>query len=163
MLSCLDRVAEPANKRAMFSLEMTLFLAQKRYRTGTSSVSLLFSSYRQTGCHHMMFLDLSPFYRIVNKKLDQLSAGGLIEYWYQNFLNFRSMRSMKASEIGPQVLTIEHLGICFLLWLVPLNCSIVVFLSELFVFLWPHVRAKLEGTLTAWFVVRSFMRARRNH
>lgn len=112
----------------------------------------------------MVFLGLgmSPFYEEVNKKLDQLSSSGLLEYWYQNFLNPRRKRLMKAEEVGPQVLTIEHLGICFLLWLIPLTCSLVVFLGELLVFSWPKIREKFKGTLTAWFVVRAFMRVRRN-
>lgn len=110
-MKCLDRVAEPANKRVMFGVQGILATAQRRYRTGTSSILQMFNLYHQTACQHMVFLGLgmTPFYEEINKKLDQLSSSGLLEYWYQNFLNPKRKRLMKAEEIGPQVLTSRDL------------------------------------------------------
>lgn len=53
---------------------------------------------------------------------------GIIDYWYaqQKDLTGRA----KVFDIGPQVLTMDHLSIAFKVWLAPVLLSIVVFIIE---------------------------------
>lgn len=61
--------------------------------------------------------------------LSYLAAGGLIFYWENLWSNPRGLK-MKIDEIGPQVLTMEHLMFGFYIWLAVLAISIIAFVGE---------------------------------
>lgn len=160
---CFDNIAEPMNKRAIIvPIMLWEGREQEYYRSGVSSLLWLRSSQLRTACFHIPFLKPNPFYEVVNKKLNQMSSSGLLEYWHDNEWNSKGFK-YKADEIGPQVLTMDHLGICFVLWLITLSVSFVAFLGELIWFWWPMWIESFKETLTAWFLIRSFMSVRQRN
>lgn len=76
-----------------------------------------------------MFKPFSPFFESFNMKIDQLVSSGLISYWV-NIAGNKYGYKRKISEIGPEVLTMEHLGIGFLVCFIPLFIGFLVFIAE---------------------------------
>lgn len=77
-----------------------------------------------------MFWPLNPFFDYFNQILGELEAGGFLIYWRKNEINPQGFKR-KLEEIGPQVLTMEHLEIGFLVCLFPFGISAIVFVFEI--------------------------------
>lgn len=75
----------------------------------------------------------SPLVEIFNEKIHQMHSGGLIYYLEKNYTNPKGLKN-QPEEIGPQVLTMEHLEIGFLVCLCPMALSVLVFAGERTVF-----------------------------
>lgn len=82
----------------------------------------------------MMFKPNSPFYEVVNDKIGDLLAGGFIDYWIEENLNPKGKLKVDINHYGPQVLTMDHLEICFKACLVPMALSAVTFFLEIFIY-----------------------------
>lgn len=120
-------VVEPENKAVSQTTDgfFKIFLNQK-YRSGTSSLRALDEVLQLMtgGCGFKKF---SPFFEVFNEKIGQLIAAGVLKEFNERFLP--SIKT-KTDEIGPQVLTMEHLGLGFIACLIPLGLAIAVFCME---------------------------------
>lgn len=74
------------------------------------------------------FKPFSPFFEIFNEKIGQLLANG----WLQNSIpeEILSLKGKKMEDIGPQVLTMDHLEVGFIVCLIPQGVAFIVFLLE---------------------------------
>lgn len=124
----LDIVAEPQNKAVTFGpIQQLKLIHEFRYRDGISSLQMLETNYVVTfWC--IAFNSFSPFYEVLNNLTTLAFETGLTKVWLSKFY-FK--KNPKFEPTGPQVLTIEHLGIGFLFCLVPLTISAIVFLCEI--------------------------------
>lgn len=130
---CYDIVAEPANKgTAIMSPYLLSMLQNNQYRSGLSSLELV--EERLAGVHmSVMFPYFSPLFEAFNEKIQLMLSNGLIDYWHKNFANRRGLK-IKIDDIGPQILTMEHVSIGFLVCLFPMVLSILAFVGEIAVF-----------------------------
>lgn len=126
--NCSVDIAEPANKAFQIWARKALSLINDGYRSGISSITLLEENMISTPMSHY-FPAYSPLFEIFNEKIHQLLAGGFFFYWDENYYNSK-LYVNKPEEIGPQVLTMEHLKVGFLVCLCPLILSIVIFFGE---------------------------------
>ena len=74
----------------------------------------------------VIFKALSPYVKVFNEMLAKMEPNGLMEYWRQIHL----YSITKIEEIGPQVLTIDHLKIGFLACCIPMVLAVIAFISE---------------------------------
>lgn len=130
--SCFDLIAEPANNIA--SLGYSYFVdellnTQENYRSGVTSILTLKETVNSfhTGVYFQPF---DPFLEHYNKFLEEIQNTGLLSYWYYLVLNPKGLK-MKLDEIGPQVLTMEHLMVGFQVWFSALMTSVIAFIAEI--------------------------------
>lgn len=161
--NCLDVVSEPANKGTMLITQETLdYIESRQYRNGFSSISLMSAS-RSFIMFGMVFKPFSPLYETINEKVHHMMSGGIMQYLYRE--QHRSEKTScndkvrkREEPIGPQVLTMEHLQYGFLICLILLGLSFVVFAVEMrdsFYF-------SVVNTLTACSVVKAFLKNRKS-
>jgi hypothetical protein len=78
----------------------------------------------------LLLVKSSPLNKIINRKIDQLLQAGII----QKFENerFEAIKRLDKSDNDDiaQVLTLEHLGLCFIAIMIMLALSCVVFVVE---------------------------------
>lgn len=67
-----------------------------------------------------------------NELIRRMRDAGITDYWYNTF-----RRSEKIGALGPQVLDMDHLEVCFYVCMIPLVAAVVCFLCEL---AWAHKR-----------------------
>lgn len=116
----------------MASTAMISQLNNNFYHHGFSSLGLLEEVYLTVPIS-VMFHFYSPLFEPFDERIHQLQSSGLISYWYELESNDRGLK-FKASDIGPQVLTMDHVTVGFMVCLVPLVLSLLTFLIELAVF-----------------------------
>jgi hypothetical protein len=79
----------------------------------------------------MSFLPYSWLYETVNDMIMRLFEAGLTNYYLQKrTLASRRLRRIN-EDIGPQVLTTDHLEIAFIFCFAPLCLCLIVFIGEL--------------------------------
>lgn len=127
-LICYQIVAEPANKGILQAPEYMFneFVIQI-HRTGISSLFVLDEIVINVPLA-FGFKKFSPFYEVFNDKIGQLLANGIIK---DLFKCVTQPEPHKSDDIGPQVLTMEHLGLGFVACLIPLVLAAVVFVIEI--------------------------------
>lgn len=109
--------------------KMLWIINNRVYRSGTSSILLLKEKLRSLFIG-LAFKPFSPFYEILNEKIFRMVSAGLIDYWMNRSMNPRGSTAFDEN-VGPQVLTMEHLAIGFKVCLVPLAISLTVFFFEM--------------------------------
>ena len=120
-----DIVSEPSNKAAIANYRHTVAQIENEYQSGKASLKLLSEDYA-TFHFGYFFYNFSPFYEIFNEVQGWLESNGFME----NRRNNMKMTSKKAEEIGPQVLTMDHLTVGFLACLIPMVLSLAAFIIE---------------------------------
>lgn len=95
----------------------------------------------------------SPLYETFNEKLDQMLSSGLVQKFLKEIM---SRRKDIEDDIGPQVLTLEDLGVAFQVCCIPLILSVIAFFGEIAVFCWKRWWPKLKMKITVPFVVVAF-------
>lgn len=93
---------------------------------------------------------------IIGLRTSQLFESGIFTYNLKNLIHFEDFKS-KPEAIGPQVLTIDHLGAGFVIILVCLGISSVVFAIECAPILF-RILKKLTRMTFACYVVVKFIR-----
>lgn len=142
-LDVLDIVAEPANKAVTRgSVLLLYFINNKLYRIGVSSILLLKENIG-TIYYGIIFKPFNPFFDMLNIKFSKLFEAGLIKHWFSVKHNPKGF-DHKLDNIGPEILTMDHLEIGFIVWLIPLAISIVVFAFEVVVNHMKSYRKKLN-------------------
>lgn len=107
------------------------YIHNNAYRAGTPSVQILNERVKP------VFLGLSierfnPFYEILSDQVLRMIAGGILQLPWDRLRYVRG-GIRKAEDIEPQVLTMEHLGIGFMFWLVPLTIGLLALLGEIMI------------------------------
>jgi hypothetical protein len=106
-----------------------LLYINNQYRSGFSSLLILKSEIRPIN-FGLMFAPFHPFYPTFNKKISEMIEAGLTQYWIDNTIKPRGyQQNQEASK--PEVLTLDHIEVCFLVWLVFLGLSCLVFVAEM--------------------------------
>ena len=125
-LKYLENVAEPSNKAAM-SADSTLIeeIQHKMYRSGTTSLQVLNEPYKMV-YSGLRFKRCSPFLEVFNEMVAKMEPNGLMEYWRR----FQSYSTTKIEDIGPQVLTMDHLRLGFLACCIPMTLAVIAFIGE---------------------------------
>lgn len=129
-LTAYEIAVEPANKAVSQTTDGFLrTILNKKYRSGISSLSALDEIVQLLtgGCG---FKNFSPFFETFNEKIGQLIAAGFAQK-LEDFVF--ALKKSKNDDIGPQVLTVEHLGLGFIACLILLAVAIAVLLMELIV------------------------------
>lgn len=128
--NCFQIAADPANKGVTLSPEVAFEkIVAKSYRSGVSSLHALEQEInRAPGAFG--FKRFSPFFETFNNKLGQLLDNGLHE---SDGLFTLPDKIRQFDEIGPQVLTMDHLEVAFIACFIPLVLAIVVFILEIVV------------------------------
>lgn len=131
--ACLDIVAEPANRGTTLTYPyLLLSINNNKFRSGQSSLTLLEESYVVTG-FSLAFWPFSPFFETFNERILDLLSNGIIDHWFGEFENAQGFKRKVTVDIGPQVLTMEHLEIGFIFCLVAATFSVIAFMCEHFV------------------------------
>lgn len=138
----------------MLITEGILTSLNSQLRSGSISVSLLPETYT-TLFNAEAFLPFSPFFEDFNAKIHQMITSGLFDLWHRREENPKGL-TRKPEDVGPQVLTLEHLQMGFKFSLYPLTISAFVFLIELSI-LWCKT---LINNLIVWNVVKAFIEAK---
>lgn len=110
-----------------FSTFMSV-IHNRQYRNGFSSLLRLNEKV------HSLYLGIpfnsfSPYRDITDKIIHDLAAGGLSHYWLRQDLNPKDRRTI-IEDLGPQVLTLDHLAIGFIVCAVPLGLSMLMLAFE---------------------------------
>lgn len=122
----LQNAAEPANKFFVAVTAEEFAARNNEFIFGRSSLILLKENIK-TSYSCLVYKAESPFKKIFDIKLIQLHESGIIA----NLTSKIDLIENSEKEIGPEVLTMEHLEIGFLAWLVPLIISVVCFVFEI--------------------------------
>lgn len=150
---CLNAIAEPKFKG-------TIILPKEVFRTienvfyfrGKSSLSFLDDEVA-TSFLGLVFPLYSPFYETFNQKIGEMMDHGFIDHLAKT-KNSKAKRETSNYDLGPEVLSLNHLRIGFSLFCILLLISTLVFLIELIIpKLQVFFRALLEYTVFI-FVVR---------
>ena len=133
-LKYYEIVSEPSNRAATFAISMiNEYIQHKIYRSGTTSVQFLDEPYK-TVYFGVAFNISSPFLNVFNEMIAKMEPNGLMEYWRR----FQSFSRTKLEEVGPQVLTMDHLKIGFLACCIPMVLAVIAFIGE---FAWSRIDA----------------------
>ena len=122
-----DIISEPSNRacRMAFSNDINI-VTSNAYRSGETSLVKLDEDY-MTFPVALLFKDYSPYLETYNEMLGWMESNGLIGLWRQYGTEY-SVR--KSENIGPQVLTVDHLKLGFLACLIPINLCVAAFIGE---------------------------------
>ena len=128
---------EPSNNATVESNRGSLayYIDNGAYRSGTTSLTYLEENLKlvYTG---ILFKTFSPFIEVYNEKLEWLKTGGFLEYW-----KFYEYLPTKLEDIGPQVLTLDHLRVAFLLCTAPLSLCCAAFIAEM---IWSRIASSYK-------------------
>jgi len=105
-------------------------LEKEHYRTGFSSLHVLDEVIRMYSIS-LHLKKFSPFHEIFNQKIGEILASGLVDAMSKAMVREQSKSNFE--DIGPQVLTMDHLGVGFLAWLIPFMCSLIAFSFEMLI------------------------------
>ena len=96
------------------------------YCSGTTSLNIMDEAYK-TAYAGVPYKKLSPYVEVFNEILAKMEPNGMMEYWRR----FKSFSTTKIEQIGPQVLTLDHLKIGFLACCIPMVLAVIAFIGEL--------------------------------
>lgn len=125
----LVKVADPSKKMTM-RFEIQNF---KSYLTHLKLENLPIYQLKETislSLGGMVFSKFCPYFERFNEIIGQMNANGMSK---KNLNDYYKNSDRKPEEIGPQVLSMDHLGIPFLIILMFLSLSCLVFIMELIV------------------------------
>lgn len=120
---------EASEKSGMF-IQRSWFeaLLKGRLRSGKASLRMLDENFF-TLSHTMMFTRNLPYTEAFRNRVNQLISSGVPQRFYeQQMEKYRPLGSN--DQIPPQVLTLEHLAVGFLIYLVVCAFCVLVFLIE---------------------------------
>lgn len=125
----MDVIAEPANKFAVLQYSTVLSEIHNEQRSGVSSIKILGEKV-DTFFLTFKFIAFNPFVDYINQIMDELAAGGFLSYWRKLEMNPKGFKT-KIDDIGPQVLTMEHLEIGFVICLYLYAICEIIFVFEI--------------------------------
>ena len=122
-----ELISEPSNHATTLVPRNVIDDIQRHsYRSGITSLQILEEDYITLRIG-LFFDEFSPFFEVYNEVQFWLESNGVMEKWRRDI----TLRKSKQEELGPQVLTMDHLAIGFLACLIPAILSVVAFVGEL--------------------------------
>lgn len=150
-----ENVVEPENKFTTLGSLSNYKSINSGYRTGTSSLLLseenigsLYSGY--------FFAPHSPFKDIIVLKASHLQEAGFLSLWHKFAFNPKGKKP-ESLKIGPQVLTMGHLEIGFVICIICFMVSIAVFTAEIGNGLAKKLFRSISNGVYAGFIIQAFM------
>ena len=135
-----DVASDSSNRAATDDYRYELnYIEKHAYRSGITSLLPLDEDYI-TYHFGVVFKHFSPYFETFNDVKIWFESNGIMEKWRRDSED----SSTKPDELGPQILTMDHLKIGFLACLVPLIIIIPVFIAEI-------VRSKVEIAIKKYF------------
>lgn len=129
---CLDIVAEYANKKVFITADYTIdYIEDHIFSSGFTSLRML-SETAVVVYWFPYFATFNPYFEEFNAKLSEIVAAGLFGSWDMHDLRKASMKD-RSDNVGPQVLTMEHLEVAFIICSVPAILAVIVFCFEVLV------------------------------
>lgn len=127
--AALHEATEPSNK-VIAIIRLQNAVEQLTYRSGESSLHKL-PEVQHSWYLSLMFLKFNPFLEEFNSKIGRMVNTGCLYFDKYGFNPNKTLIRQAAEDIGPQVLTMDHLGVAFIAFSIPLTMSITVFLVEI--------------------------------
>lgn len=125
----LEKASEPSNKViAVARLQDTQ--SELNFRSGQSSLHQLHETLL-TFFQGLIFMNFSPFFEEFNAQIGQMRDTGYFNFHEWSFNYRKSVIKRAAENIGPQVLTMDHLGVAFIACMIPLSMAVVAFMVEI--------------------------------
>lgn len=123
---CSNIAIEPDNKGVTQTTDTIFnYYMTAKFRSSYTSFRLL-DEIVLTNHHVFVFKPFSPFFQTFSNTIDRLVDSGFfapLSKWFSFKRKYENM--------GPQVLTLNHLGLGFIACLIPLGVAFVVFWLEL--------------------------------
>lgn len=136
-------IADLENNMAMIGqLSFISKLHNLQYYSGTSSILVLKENI-ETVFFATTFTKFDPFIEIHNKMMGRLADSGILNLFYAVHVNPKGFVS-KNDEIGPQVLTMDHLMIGFQICLAVMVASFVAFVVEITLKRYQNITMKIK-------------------
>ena len=121
-------VVEPSNRATVLTHRQTINEIEiVDYRSGKTSLVLINEDYKMI-YSAIMFKAFNPFIETCMEILGWMEAFGFMELWRREWIYLPSINS---EDVGPQVLTMDHLRVGFLACCIPLILSVAAFIAEL--------------------------------
>lgn len=132
-------------------------MVNAKYRNGISSLHALdeIEDVRHIG---LAFAPFSPFFGEFNEQIGRMMSAGFFNFWVPASAIKVSWKE-KAEDIGPQVLTMDHMAVALIASLLPLTLAVIAFIAEVSVN-WMKVTVP---RIRVYFVVNAFYKIFRNH
>ena len=115
-------MAVPASK-------FVLPMIENRYRSGVSSLTYI-KDRIDVGFFGFAFFEFSPYHETFNGKIVQLFESGSINKWILESLKTKTYK-MQEEEIGPEILTMDHLEVCWIIIIIAHAICVLTFGFEL--------------------------------
>lgn len=129
----LDIVAEYSNKKYHINLESDIdTVYKKEYRSGVPSLQIFPHPIMNLFWVHT-FPEFSPYTEDFNELLGRIVSSGFNDNW-KMFEEQITFKKKEIEEIGPQVLTMDHLSVGFIACCCPLVLSLLAFVMEVTIF-----------------------------
>lgn len=143
-LKCFNLISEPENKMVMILNDSFYHsIHNKLYRSGISSILVLDETV-ETIFDVFIFPKEAPFrfHESFTRSVGEMADAGLLNYWRATHQNPKGIKQ-KIEDIGPQVLTMEHLEIGFQIYVISLIICVSAFVAEVAVFWINRINAKI--------------------
>lgn len=126
---CFDKTSELENYYTMYVLRNWVpMLAKTKYRSGAPSLLLLEKTIKVIFDGYA-FPPFSPYFEEFNEQINIMMSSGLVSYWIQQEAPGLSDK-LKVEEIGPQILTFDHLAVGFYICIASSIIATISFLIE---------------------------------
>lgn len=158
ILDWLDIIAEPKNERTLIITSQFLNILEKsRYRSGKPSFRFLNVEERTIMLAFAM-TPFDPFFEEFDEKIQKLLEAGVCPYRLNgDIIPIDGKNDLYDEEVPALVLSMDDLGIGFIVCLIPLTLSVFVFAIELAI---PRIRILLKafaGSIVAVAVIAAFL------
>jgi hypothetical protein len=121
-----DIISDPKTRLALISTPGELQKVHSGYRTGASSI---FVADVNISPLHLGFFSAFEIKDVIANKTFPLIESGIFLYLWKNIINPSGFES-KVEEIGPQVLTMQHLKAGFVVCIVLMSLAVTAFAVE---------------------------------
>lgn len=136
-MQCWDVAAEPSNKILDIMVDIIASRIETlHYRTGHHSLHILDESISNVFTS-FIFDNFNPFYELFNNIILQMHSTGFTQQSRQKSARYGPTDSKVVDDVGPQVLTMDHLGVAFIACALPLVLAVIVFVGEI---CYPRIR-----------------------
>lgn len=105
------------------------YIENHEYRSGLTSLHVI-DEFVQSTYFCLYLKNFSPFNELLNEIIMNFNDAGIFDYDVKDFLNPKGIHR-KIEEDGPQVLTMEHLEIGFIICSIPLSLAVIAFFIEI--------------------------------
>lgn len=146
-----DIASEPANKIGIHASELHfLNFLNERFQSGQGSLHRL-REIAKVSHFGAWFYRFNPFFDQMNELIGRMVSGGLFRKWLSENREENKLRS-KIEDIGPEILTMDHMEVAFIASLLPLTLALTAFFVEIFV----HCVKIVVPRIIVYFVLQTY-------